>query len=412
MNRIKFSVIVPVYNVELYLEECLESILRQSYTNFEVICVEDMSTDGSLNILQRFALKDPRVQVIQNESNRGLSYSRNRGMEVVKGDYIVFVDSDDWIKDNMLEILEKELSQEEVDILYYNMQIVNEGTWAKEKGEQHVEYRNYEGVFSGQELFVSFYKNEKLKIEVWRQAYKAEFIKEHQLTFYDGIFQEDNLFSILAAMKAERVKNINDELYIYRRRNGSTMSQMTAKRMQSFFVVYVELLNYWKNHKFSEEVNWMFEDYLGKLYRYIQKMKSYFPDEKELQYGDSADKFLYSLMCDSEPDFEFIAPTVGQLEIIQQAKEVYVYGAGGVGIEVVRYLKKQKIEIKEILVTSKMVNPDEILGVPIVEIAEAVICRDALIIIAILKDNERAICEIENTLRKMDLTNMVVLDNK
>lgn len=412
MNRIKFSVIVPVYNVELYLEECLESILRQSHTNLEVICVEDMSTDDSLNILRRFALKDPRVQIIENECNRGLSYSRNRGMEVAKGDYIVFVDSDDWIKDNMLEILERELSQEKLDILYYNMQIVNEGTWAKEKGEQHIEYHNYEGVFFGQELFVAFYKNEKLKIEVCRQAYKTEFLREHHLTFYDGIYHEDNIFSFLAAMKAERVKNINDELYIYRRRNSSIMSQMTAKRMQSFFVVYMELLNYWKNHEFSEEVNWMFEDYLGKLYRYILKVKSYFPDAKELQFGNSADKFLYSLMCDSEPDFEFIAPTDGQLERIQQAKEVYIYGAGGVGIEVVRYLKQQKVDIKGILVTSKMVNPAEILGVPIVEITETAICEDALIIIAILKDNERAISEIEDILRKMDLANMMVFDNK
>ena len=91
------SIIIPVYNTEDYLHVCLNSILKQSYGDFEIICVDDASTDSSLEILEYFTKKDSRIKILKNDSNRGQGFSRNRGLDVAEGKYIFFLDSDDWI---------------------------------------------------------------------------------------------------------------------------------------------------------------------------------------------------------------------------------------------------------------------------------------------------------------------------
>ena len=97
METIYFSIIVPIYNVEKYLTECLQSVLKQSYQYYEIICINDASTDNSYDILLKYAKNNKKIIVINNKKNRGLSYCRNQGIEKAKGDYILFVDSDDYI---------------------------------------------------------------------------------------------------------------------------------------------------------------------------------------------------------------------------------------------------------------------------------------------------------------------------
>ena len=107
MRSFMISVIIPVYNVEKYLHVCLNSLLYQTYQNFEIICIDDASSDSSLEILEYFTKKDPRIKIIKNDSNRGQGYSRNRGLEVAQGKYISFLDADDWFSPNAFEILIK-----------------------------------------------------------------------------------------------------------------------------------------------------------------------------------------------------------------------------------------------------------------------------------------------------------------
>ena len=98
------SVIMPVYNVEQYLRRSIESVLNQTFKDFELICINDGSTDNSLEILNEYATKDPRIQII-NQENAGLSCARNSGLEIVQGEYIAFIDSDDFYATNFLEVL-------------------------------------------------------------------------------------------------------------------------------------------------------------------------------------------------------------------------------------------------------------------------------------------------------------------
>ena len=113
------SIIMPVYNSEMYLETAIISVLMQSFTDFELICIDDGSTDSSLEILERFSASDSRIKVFRNNSNKGAAYSRNRGIEIAHGHYIFFLDSDDWINFNTFEILEPYAKSNNLDILMF-----------------------------------------------------------------------------------------------------------------------------------------------------------------------------------------------------------------------------------------------------------------------------------------------------
>ena len=116
------SIIIPVYNVEKYLEECLDSILKQTYKNIEVICVNDGSTDNSLNILEKYAVKDNRF-IVLNQSNHGLSYSRNKGLKQARGKYIYYLDSDDYILPNTIKTLAENIEERDLEVLLFNANV-------------------------------------------------------------------------------------------------------------------------------------------------------------------------------------------------------------------------------------------------------------------------------------------------
>ena len=117
--NIMISVIIPVFNVEKYLFTCLNSVLRQTYQDFEIICVDDASTDSSLGILEYFVQKDSRVKILKNEINRGPGFSRNLGLEAAKGKYISFLDGDDFLSPNAFEILTKKAESDNLDVLIF-----------------------------------------------------------------------------------------------------------------------------------------------------------------------------------------------------------------------------------------------------------------------------------------------------
>ena len=122
---VKFSIIVPVYNVEKYLEDCLDSILKQTYDDFEVIVVNDGSTDNSQKVIDNYAKRDNRIKAFKKK-NGGVSDARNYGISKAKGEYFIFVDSDDTINDKLLEKLDKEIKKyDEIDLIKYQLQITD-----------------------------------------------------------------------------------------------------------------------------------------------------------------------------------------------------------------------------------------------------------------------------------------------
>ncbi len=233
------SVIVPVYNVESYVAECIESIQNQTYMNLEIILVNDGSTDASGDICDQYAAYDERIQVIHKE-NAGVSAARNTGIESANGDYIGFVDSDDYIAPTMYEDMLKLMAEHDLDII--------ECTAFRNNGDI-----NIEGCNDGS--LEIFNRDEALKmamydcfVAVWSQLYKRRVISD--VRFPVGRKFEDSAVSYLFIANTKRVGHINRCLYYYRLNpNSTTQTSFDAKSRWDFVLGYEERLQYAIDHQ-------------------------------------------------------------------------------------------------------------------------------------------------------------------
>lgn len=233
------SVIVPVYNVESYVAECIESIQNQTYMNLEIILVNDGSTDASGDICDKYAAYDERIQVIHKE-NAGVSAARNTGIESANGDYIGFVDSDDYIAPTMYEDMLKLMVEHDLDII--------ECTAFRNNGDT-----NIEGCNDGS--LEIFNRDEALKmamydcfVAVWSQLYKRRVISD--VRFPVGRKFEDSAVSYLFIANTKRVGHINRCLYYYRLNpNSTTQTSFDAKSRWDFVLGYEERLQYAIDHQ-------------------------------------------------------------------------------------------------------------------------------------------------------------------
>lgn len=224
---IKFSVIVPVYNVQDYLEQCIKSIALQSYTNFEMIVIDDGSTDQSGKICDEMAEQFRMIRVI-HQKNAGLSAARNAGMAVATGDYILFVDSDDYIDLCALEMFSKLIGDEGrgPDV------IAGIACAVSESGNME-EYKlptGLKSVTSGQRFLTEAIRQNTFLPCAQFYVYKRKFLCEQRLSFYKGILHEDELWSVQVLLKAQNVKYSNFRFYFYRIREGSITRQKNKRK--------------------------------------------------------------------------------------------------------------------------------------------------------------------------------------
>jgi glycosyltransferase involved in cell wall biosynthesis len=240
----KFSIIIPVYNIEKYLEQCLDSVLNQGFVDYELICINDGSTDGSGEILEKYAEKYPQLVLI-NQPNQGMSLARNAGIKAAKGEYILFLDSDDSLTSDALFILQKHIQKE--DMLCFNAKrfIENEQREDCEEGFSDAGLTGWE--------YFNKYALRQRKIHfvvVWQRAYKREFLLQNQLLFQPGIMRaEDNLFTYHACYCAHSVAIIPDILYSYRIREASITTTKSAKYEEDSFKVLLMLSEFFISKK-------------------------------------------------------------------------------------------------------------------------------------------------------------------
>ena len=209
------SVIVPVYNVERYISQCVESILEQTYADLEIILVDDGSTDGSGSICDEYKLKDNRVVVI-HKCNGGLSEARNAGLDIARGEYIGFVDSDDYIEPDMYEVLYKNCERYAADLAAARFVKFNTQGEVRKNFTENIE------VFSREEmlrLFIVGDRRYEITMSVWDRLYKRELISD--LRFPVGKCYEDIVFSTKVIEKSKINVYIDRALYHYRLREDS-----------------------------------------------------------------------------------------------------------------------------------------------------------------------------------------------
>ena len=223
----KFSVIIPVYNVEAYLRECLDSVLHQTFEDWEAICVNDGSTDNSAAILEEYGHKDGRFKIF-SQSNSGLSAARNTGLKAATGEYVLFLDSDDWLESSAMEIVSKSLTDEDMLCFSGRRFSEKEGRYHEADQLKPQEYTTGMDYYNENALAVRDFAF----VCVVLRAYKRECLLSNELWFKEGIFHEDNLFTPLACYYAQKVKVINDCLYDYRVRANSITTTGNVKRLR------------------------------------------------------------------------------------------------------------------------------------------------------------------------------------
>lgn len=237
----KLSIIVPIYNVAQYLPVCLSSVLSQSFCDYEVICVNDGSTDDSRSVLSDLLAEcDASKAVVLDQENQGLSAARNAGLRAAKGDYVLFLDSDDWLELNALELLSKQLEDE--DIICFNGRRYFEDKDTYEMPDAIVSETDLSG-WDYYNRHALAHRNFAFVCVVLR-CYRRQFLLENNLWFKPGIFHEDNLFTPLTCFHAKSVKVIPDVLYNYRVRSSSIMTTRSLKHWQDIISTANELAEF------------------------------------------------------------------------------------------------------------------------------------------------------------------------
>lgn len=216
------SVIIPIYNVEAYLDECIASVIAQTYSNLEIILVDDGSPDNCPQMCDEWAAKDGRIKVIHKE-NGGISDARNAAIDIATGDYIAFVDSDDWIEPRMYEIMLAALKKENADICAC--------TILSCFPERRVAWGFQEYTTGNSEKILSLlYRDTAYPVAIWNKLYRRYLWDD--LRFPVGKICEDAFTTYLLVDKASKIVQIPETLYCYRIRENSTMTAaFSYKRM-------------------------------------------------------------------------------------------------------------------------------------------------------------------------------------
>ena len=252
------SVVVPVYNVEKYLASCLDSILNQDYQNIEVICVNDGSTDCSLGVLQKYQREDERI-VIVNQSNQGLAAARNTGLMNAKGDFVLFVDSDDWLNRSAISLSLAFCEKQEVDLVCFGVRC------CCDDGNVRIgtKYLKNEILIPDKSWLTA------ISVTAWSKLYRASFLKKNSLRFPAGLFYEDNPFYWECVSCARMWGVWKEILYNYRTRAQSIMADTRSKK-RGMAIHYLHGLQYvhdrWVTNDYIKKNGdlflWLFEDYV------------------------------------------------------------------------------------------------------------------------------------------------------
>ncbi|OWT33186.1 hypothetical protein BGI41_03750 [Methanobrevibacter sp. 87.7] len=266
MTNPKVTVIISVYNEEKYLKKALNTILNQSLKDIEVICINDKSSDKSLEIMKEYSNKDERIVLINNKENLGLGLSRNNALKIAKGEYIGFVDGDDWIKKDCLENVYNHSKKLNTDITMFQMTNYNnedgsfhENTWSN-LDELSDEYDNK--VFDGSKTKNFLFK---LPVSACQKIYKRSFLENIDAKFPVGIYFEDNPFFYYVWLKAKRISIIKKHYYI-RRVHSESITGSCDKKFFDIIPSGIELFkifiknNFYKDYK-KDLINYRIDAY-------------------------------------------------------------------------------------------------------------------------------------------------------
>ncbi len=282
MKKPVISVIVPVYNVENYLAKCLDSILCQTFSNIEIICVNDGSTDSSRKILEEYKNKDSRIKIV-DKKNGGLSSARNAGMKVATGEFYSFIDSDDWIDITMLEKLYNNMLEHESDIAICAVHQFDETNQKIDDSNPYYTLEYFDKTFDNRAF--SYVNTKPFIMDVcvmaWNKLYRRSLIEKCQAEFPDGLIFEDGPFFFTIFFKTQKVSIVRDFLYYYRINRKNSIIQKAGKKFLNVIDVAEIMYNKIKDIPDFEDFKYTFfrkkvEDFIYRFEHLNPKYKTAF----------------------------------------------------------------------------------------------------------------------------------------
>lgn len=388
--KIDVSVIVTVYNIERYIAQCLDSLLAQKGLIFEIICVDDVSTDKSLEILQRYRVRDARIRIIQNQKNMGPASSRNIGFRNALGEYWYCIDGDDMLYEGALYTMYQTAKDNDLDLLGFSAKsIYSHERFKKVHMEnEYVRKGRYDVVTDGRDLFCKLIKNgDHACSALMFYIFKAEWFVESDLFAEEGLrFGEDTMFKFY--MMAQRAMCIPDCLHMRRFREGSAVTSHIGKReLESLMILYTKELFLWDKLDMSWEQNTIMERYFNnrlnditELYEKVQN-ENY---EMPLLKKHVASAYMYKRFICKEPLYvDFIREIADELNA---AEKIVMYGAGKVANEIADALEFVGFDEYKVVVTQKKEN-HQFHGKEVLDISELRTNKDKTVIMIAIRDD-------------------------
>lgn len=414
----KISIIVPVYNVERYLETCLNSILCQTLQDVEIICVDDGSVDTSGSILDEFAKKDTRIRVLHRK-NTGYGASMNAGLDAAKGEYIGIVESDDCILPQMYERLYEAAQEHDLDMVKSEAFFWYE----KEKLVNRIHKSALESYFDkvldewDRNLFFEFYMN------IWTGIYKRSFLVENKIRFHEtaGAAYQDNGFWMLTNIYAKKAMWLNEAFYYYRQDNPAASIKDKGKMMaMTREYEYVE----------QQLIDRGLQTYLPYCYRYriIRNLATYFriADEEKMSYCEflkaeyekympylqnavSYNRKFISLVKHPKETTEYVlSRKQNAVAKLEEANSIVVYGAGVFAEKIFRIMVNEGFAKKVVCFTVTNQKTKEQLSNREVTLIQDAVEKwsDALYVVAVSK-HTKAYMEMQEELKRRQINHVL-----
>ncbi len=353
----RVSIIVPIFNVEKYINRCLESIIAQQQEGIEVICVEDCSTDGSKKILQEYE-NNTEIKVVYNEKNVGLGEARNIGLSEAKGEYIWFVDSDDWIEPDAIEELYDIATSNKLDVLCFRANQAFEDSIAKDNPTYNENAKAEIKIpLKGTEALDYLVSRQSYDGTAWSKIYKKDLIEN--IRFPVGVYYEDEIFSLRVMLEAKSVMLTSNRYYnYYRRVNSITLPNSGISEKH-----YISQL------KLVYDVGKLMPEYTGReldiLCYFHSKMVSSLIDKYR-----QVDAFSRDYLLEWKQLYHSMGMVGGTLyngffprklspeimSVLRKEKKIYIYGAGKVGQGLFELLTERDIGVNSFVVSDKKMN--------------------------------------------------------
>ena len=279
----KVSVIIPIYKVEDYIADCVYSVITQTLKEIEIICVNDGSPDNSRDCVLHFMELDKRIRLV-DKPNGGLSSARNVGLKNAKGEYIYFLDSDDYLEPTALETLYNKCKENNLEVLDFNARSFFETEQDKINNKNYISYYNrtgdYPDVYTGMELFMLMQDRREQKPSACLHIISKKLYEDNGISFCEGIIHEDNIFTYQILKAAKRVGYISDVFYNRRVHSDSTMTTPKSnKNVYGYFVAFYEALKDVINGEFSENECDAVGQWLKSISRTIFNIYSTIPEK-------------------------------------------------------------------------------------------------------------------------------------